>query len=163
MRKRRSLVLSALAATGLLIAHSCSNDSDSNYGNTNSNSSSYGQSAPAATQPAAVSSASLEFDVTNSGASSYVFNSDDLTDAEDPSLVLKRGETYTFNISTPGHPFYITTVQSTNIANAYDDGVTNNGTESGTIVFQVPSDAPDTLYYICEFHSSMSGEFTIED
>ena len=42
-------------------------------------------------------------------------------------------------------------------------GVTNNGAVSGTITFTVPTDAPNTLYYNCEFHGSMTGMITITD
>ena len=39
----------------------------------------------------------------------------------------------------------------------YSTGVTNNGTEVGTITFTVPTDAPDTLYYQCGVHDAMYG------
>jgi hypothetical protein len=39
--------------------------------------------------------------------------------------------------------------------------VTNNGVDVGTITFTVPFDAPATLYYICQFHSSMAGTITV--
>jgi hypothetical protein len=39
--------------------------------------------------------------------------------------------------------------------------VTNNGDDVGGITWTVPSGAPNTLYYICQFHSSMQGTFTI--
>jgi hypothetical protein len=34
---------------------------------------------------------------------------------------------------------------------------TGNGTQSGHIIVELPQDAPDNLYYACEFHSSMAG------
>ena len=42
-------------------------------------------------------------------------------------------------------------------------GVTNNGAATGTITFTVPSNAPDTLFYVCEFHASMTGQINIVD
>ena len=85
-----------------------------------------------------------------------------------------RGGTYTFNLdsSLAGHSFYLTTDNGTNfVANAYvgeyTTGVTgsrNNGsTGQTTLVFQVPQNAPDTLYYQCATHSSMRGALTIKD
>jgi plastocyanin len=153
--------LCAYATAILILLQSCSTDSNSNYEIDNSQSNEQRETSNSYSDD--VNTTSLEFDITNSGSSSYVFNSDDLKDVEDPDITLKRGVTYTFNIDAPGHPFYINTVQNTSVDNAYNKGVTNNGAASGTITFEVPSDAPDTLYYICEFHSSMTGVFTIED
>ncbi len=103
------------------------------------------------------------FNVTNQGASAYIFNGEDLTDAVNADFTLKRGETYEFVVNTPGHPFLIKSVQSTGTGNTYDAGVTNQGTAQGTITFTVPDTAPDTLFYNCEFHGSMTGTFTIID
>ena len=100
------------------------------------------------------------FNVTNAGATAYLFG---FTATQNPGLELKRGETYEFNVDTPGHPFLIKSVNSTGTGNSYNDGVTNNGTQDGTIIFTVPSDAPDTLFYNCEFHASMNGTITIID
>ena len=103
----------------------------------------------------------VNYNVTNTSSSSYVFNGGGLTNGSNPNLTLQRGKTYSFTMNTPGHPFLIKTVQTTGSASAYNNGVTNNGASSGVISFTVPSDAPNTLYYICEFHSSMTGMITI--
>ena len=66
-------------------------------------------------------------------------------------------------MSAPGHPFWIKTVQSIGTGDTYNDGVTNNGTASGTVTFTVPNDAPDTLFYVCEFHIPMTGTLNIVD
>lgn len=107
--------------------------------------------------------AQVSYNVTNSGASDYVFNGGGLTNASDPALTLSRGRTYTFSVNAPGHPFLIKTSQTTGSANTYNDGVANNGASNGTITFTVPANAPNTLYYICEFHASMTGTITITD
>lgn len=106
---------------------------------------------------------SINFDVTNTGTTAYVLNGGDLTNASNPDLTLTRGMTYTFTVNASGHPFFIKTVQGNTNANAYNSGVTNNGAENGTISFTVPMDAPDTLYYNCQFHSAMTGVLTIID
>jgi len=103
------------------------------------------------------------YDVVNNGATSYIFNGEGLTDASNPDFTFTRGETYVFNVTAAGHPFYINTAQGTGSSNAYSNGVTGNGTVDGTVTFEIPADAPDTLYYNCEFHGSMTGVINIID
>jgi collagen type VII alpha len=98
------------------------------------------------------------FSVTNSGASSYTINSQ-----SNPTLTLARGMTYYFDLDVLGHPFWIKTAQVTGTDSAYNEGVTNNGAQTGILTFTVPLDAPDTLYYICQFHGSMVGTLVIND
>lgn len=105
-----------------------------------------------------VSGTIYNYSVTNVGASAYSIGGQ-----SNPTLTLIRGATYNFAISATGHPFWIKFAQTTGTGNAYTSGVTNNGTQSGTISFTVPLDAPSTLYYICQFHSSMAGTFNIVD
>jgi hypothetical protein len=50
-----------------------------------------------------------------------------------------------------------------NSNNVYNTGITNNGTATGVLTFSVPSNAPSTLYYVCEFHSSMGGTINISN
>lgn len=104
---------------------------------------------------------SVNFDVTNTGATAYIFNGGGLSDASNPDISLERGKTYTFTVNASGHPFFIKTVQGNTNGDAYNAGVTGNGEEVGTVTFVVPTDAPDTLYYNCQFHSSMTGAFNI--
>jgi hypothetical protein len=103
----------------------------------------------------------VNYNVTNSGSSAYIFNGGGLSNANNPNLTLQRGKTYTFTLNTPGHPFLLKTTQTSGSANKYNNGVTNNGTSADVLTFTVPMDAPNTLYYICEFHSSMAGVLTI--
>ena len=101
---------------------------------------------------------SRTFTVTNSGASAYAIDG-----LNNPTLTLQRGGTYTFVINASGHPFWIKTAQVTGTGSAYNTGVINNGTQNGIITFTVPNDAPSTLYYICQIHSSMTGIINIID
>jgi plastocyanin len=96
------------------------------------------------------------FNVSNDGSSNYIINGE-----SDPTLTVVEGQTYTFVVNASGHPFYIKTVSSTGTGNAYNDGVTNNGTDNGTITFVVPYNAPSTLYYNCQFHASMAGTINV--
>ena len=99
-----------------------------------------------------------------SGTDHYTFTGKGLTGAvNDPTLTLTRGHTYIFENRSGGHPFYIkTSIANGGTNDAYNTGVTNNGGGNGTeIVFTVPHNAPDTLYYQCSSHSSMSGQLSI--
>jgi hypothetical protein len=85
---------------------------------------------------------------------------------KDPGLTLCRGNTYTFvldaSIAAPiAHPFYIKTTNTSTAVGAFTSGVTGNGNTSGNVVFTVPADAPDTLYYHCSVHAAMGGTLTI--
>lgn len=96
--------------------------------------------------------------VTNSGFTAYVIDG-----VSNPDLTFCRGSTYVFSVNATGHPFYIKTVQGIGTANAYDSGVTVNGTTVGDVTFAVPSDAPDTLFYDCSLHIAMTGTIHIVD
>ena len=109
------------------------------------------------------SDADKSFTVENSGSSAYIFTGGGLDNASNPDLTLKRGETYTFVMNTPGHPFLIKTDGTLGTGDTYDEGVTGNGQESGEITFEVPMDAPNVLFYICEFHAAMAGTINIVD
>jgi hypothetical protein len=103
------------------------------------------------------------FNVANNGSSDYTFGDDANhwfpTTENDPVLYLRRGETYNFVVTAGGsHPFEI---RVSNGGSAYNTGVTNNGTGSGTIVFKVPMSAPATLYYQCTNHSGMGNTINI--
>ena len=99
-----------------------------------------------------------------SGTNHYTFTGKGLTGAvNDPTLTLSRGHTYIFENRSGGHPFYIkTSIANGGTSDAYNTGVTNNGGGNGSeIIFTVPHDAPDLLYYQCSSHSSMNGQLKI--
>jgi hypothetical protein len=98
----------------------------------------------------------IEYTISNNGSLDYIIEG-----FNDPVMNLVRGFTYTFNINASGHPFWIKTAQVSGTGNAYNVGVTNNGTDVGTITFEVPLGAPDTLYYVCENHATMAGVFNV--
>jgi len=90
---------------------------------------------------------------------------------KNPILTLYRGNTYKFNVDAVGHPFWIMTEPykskvsvDGSTSTIFDTGVTNNGTDKGTVTFTVPtSGAPDTLYYQCGNHDAMYGILQIKD
>ena len=101
-----------------------------------------------------------------SGTNHYTFKGAGLlNEVSDPTLTLSRGHTYVFENrnSANAHPFYIkTSIANGGTNDQYSTGVTNNGGAGGTeIVFTVPHDAPDLLYYQCSSHSSMNGQLKI--
>ena len=79
-----------------------------------------------------------------------------------PSFTLTRGHTYYFDISSAGHPFWITTENSRSPLSPFP-GIENNGTDCSMLSFSVPLDAPEKLYYNCENHDNMSGTIMICD
>ena len=90
-----------------------------------------------------------------------------LDGSSNPSLELKRGYVYYFDATdstTNSHPLLLSTNSSGgNTSGEYTNGVTNSQTTNGTMTFQIPSEAPTTLYYVCGNHSGMVGEITISD
>jgi len=119
------------------------------------------------TLPTLVAPTTVTYNVANSGAGAYTFSGAAAGDNVNIGP-LYRGGTYTFNITAPGHPFYLTTDNGSNYASGtyfgeYTNGVTGSRADSGTITFTVPADAPDTLYYQCGNHSPMRGQITVKD
>ena len=103
-------------------------------------------------------SGGITLTVTNSGASAYAING-----ANNPTISFIRGHRYVINVNASGHPFWIQTVSGAySSGNVYNTGVTNNGAAVGTIIFEVPYNAPQ-LYYVCQYHSSMAGSITVSD
>jgi len=110
---------------------------------------------------------SVSYTVVNNASGGYTFSGS--AKGDNPNLgPFYRGGTYTVNINATGHPFYFTTDNGTNFASGtyfgeYTTGVTGSRTDSGTITFTVPANAPDTLYYQCGNHGVMRGEITVKD
>jgi hypothetical protein len=82
-----------------------------------------------------------------------------------PPLTVMTGQTYDFSVSNVAfHPFWIDETTGLGGTNSYPtgDALSDNGvTTNKTIKMNLPADAPDTLYYACGFHSSMTGTITV--
>ena len=79
-----------------------------------------------------------------------------------PGITVVRGYTYYFTVNASGHPFWLQTTSGVyDAGNTYSTGVTNGGDDVGLIEFTVAAGAPNTLYYICQNHSSMNGTITV--
>lgn len=87
----------------------------------------------------------------------YIFTPDGLT--PNPTLKLYRGQTYHFEVNSPGNPFTIKTVRDAGVTDYYvpSSGLSGNAVEVGTITFTVPSDAPDILYYVSLNDADLGG------
>lgn len=104
------------------------------------------------------------FTAENDSAAALVFQPDDrffLDSASNPTLYLRRGETYKFNLTSLTHPIYIKTAQSTGTGDQYTSGVTNNGQQAGVLTFTPPMNAPATLYYQASSSASITGTINI--
>jgi plastocyanin len=104
------------------------------------------------------------WDVTNNATSDYTFTRTSPTgtaSGNDISITAEVGDTLTFNVNASGHPFYIQTSAAPFNFNLLVPGITNNGTQSGTITWDLRDVDPGTYYYVCGIHPSMSGTITV--
>jgi hypothetical protein len=86
----------------------------------------------------------------------YIFTPNGLD--RNPVLTLFKGQTYNFEITSPGNPFSFKTHRSSGSSNRYTNiGLKNNTIETGTITFTVPHDAPSVLYYQSENDTDLGG------
>jgi hypothetical protein len=92
----------------------------------------------------------------------YVFTPDGAT--PNPTLKLYRGQTYTFEINSPGHPFSFKLSRSQGSTDRYNTpNISAYGVKQGTIVFSVPKDAPNIIYYQSEADQNVGGVIQIDD
>ena len=90
----------------------------------------------------------------------YLFTPNGFT--RNPVLKLYRGQTYTFEINSPGNPFSIKTARTPGQNDRYlVDTIDNYGVEVGTITFSVPLDAPTLLFYQSESDLQLGGAIQI--
>ena len=94
----------------------------------------------------------------NDGTNHYTFTGPGLNGTiNDPALTLVRGQKYIFHNRSSGHPFRIQSTPNGSAGVAYT-GVTNqDGSAPTDIIFDVPHDAPNTLFYQCTAHPDMGG------
>ncbi len=90
----------------------------------------------------------------------YVFYPNGLI--QNPSIQLYRGQTYRFEINSPGNPFSIKTKRIDGETYRYDiPEITGNAVEVGVIEFFVPMNSPDIIYYVSEADVNLGGVFQI--
>ena len=105
------------------------------------------------------------FDVSNGNSSVRSQENVLLIDnLETPEIPLARGHTYNFVVSLPSNiEFFISSNSpvSTSFDHEYLLGIQNSRVSNGTLVFNVPENAPDYLYYTTSSNSVTGGKFKI--
>jgi hypothetical protein len=91
----------------------------------------------------------------------YIFSSDELV--QNPTLIVYRGQTYTFEINTPRTPISIRTARTLDPEFNYDIGVSAQGVEAGKIIFEVDANTPEVLYYVADNDINISGLIQVRD
>ena len=100
-----------------------------------------------------------KWDLGADGSTHYLFTGPaGLSSTADPVIYLARGQNYEFVNNMGAHPFEI---RSSNGGSAFSTGVTNNAVSNGTLRFEVPFSAPNSLYYQCTSHAGMGGTIVI--
>lgn len=101
---------------------------------------------------------SVDYYVTNSGAGGYLING-----VLNGTIDFIKGKRYRIFVNATNHPFWIQTVPGGySLANLYSSGITNAGADNGSIIVELPQDAPNNLYYACQYHPSMSGSISVQ-
>ena len=97
------------------------------------------------------------------GSDDYTFVGSGMTfTRHDPTLYVARGSIVEFVNNMGAHPLRIQLQYQNTGGTAYTDGVTVTGSASqGVTRFEVPHDAPNTVYYQCTAHSGMAGTITV--
>jgi collagen type VII alpha len=101
----------------------------------------------------------------------FNYSVDGFADTTYPTLTLVRGQLYYFNLTniTNSHPLALRLASGSTSAvpgttgNNPTSGVYGGGTTPTIVTYQVPFDAPSTIYYQCVFHSGMIGSINIVD
>lgn len=97
----------------------------------------------------------------NGNSNEYIFTPDGLS--PNPTLKLYRGQTYTFDINSPGNPFTIRTARSLLSADQYAIGITNNNITNGTVTLVLDKYSPGILYYQSAADINLGGTIQIFD
>jgi hypothetical protein len=105
-----------------------------------------------------LSEPAVDYYITNSGSGSYTVNG-----VANGLITFERGKKYRIHMNASGHPFWIQTVSGAySSGNVYSTGITNGGEDVGYILVELPQNAPDNLYYACQYHSSMAGSISVQ-
>ncbi len=100
----------------------------------------------------------VDYYITDSGAGTYLVNG-----VSNGGINFVKGKKYRIIVNAVGHPFRIQTVSGGySLADSYTTGITNPGTDKGSILVELPQNAPDNLYYACEFHPTMNGTISVQ-
>lgn len=100
-----------------------------------------------------VSDQPVDYTIKNDGSGGYLVNG-----VLNGNMYFVKGKSYIIKVDATGHPFWIQTVSGGySQSDVYSTGVTNNGEDNGIIIFNYSISGPSSLYYACEYHSTMKG------
>ena len=103
--------------------------------------------------------------VNNNGSSTYNISGNDRDGrvlGENSQVTVTKGDTLKFIANSSGHPFWVKTDESVGTGNSVTTGISNNGTDSGTITWDTTNITDGTYYYNCENHATMGGSIIVE-
>ena len=101
--------------------------------------------------------------VGNAGSGAYTLSGTDKlgsVSGNNQTVTMDVGDTITFAVSAPGHPFYLKTANSTGTGNVVSPAATGQGATSGNVVWEPTS--PGTYHYNCQFHGAMHGLIVVQ-
>ena len=104
--------------------------------------------------------------VNNNASGSYNISGDDRDGrvlGENSPITLTKGDILLLEVNASGHPLWVKAEQSIGSGNPVTTGITNNGTDSGTITWDTTSVTAGTYYYNCQNHATMNGQIIVED
>lgn len=112
-------------------------------------------------------SAVTRLEVTNNGASAYLFNNQ--YSGNNPTLFAIAGTTIAFNLNVTGHPFlirysganYDTGLIHVSTTGVISTGASAQGKTSGTLYWQIPANISGEYGYLCAVHGAMNGIITV--
>jgi plastocyanin len=107
-------------------------------------------------------------DVTNNGASAYLFNNQ--YSGNNPTIYAISGTTIAFNLNVLGHPFLIrqsganfdTGLIHVSTTGTVSTGTSAQGQTSGTLYWQIPQASAGAFAYQCSIHGGMVGVITVK-
>ena len=101
-------------------------------------------------------------------SSNYILSGTDRNGSvsgNDPTVTVTAGDTINFNISAPGHPFYIKTVYVGGSGSQVSTGTISGtqGTTNSTLSWNTSGVSAGTYYYVCSPHASfgMGGSIVV--
>jgi plastocyanin len=112
-----------------------------------------------------IPSENYSVNINPSGAGSYNLSGNDRDGklfGQNGDVTVMKGDELSFVVNATGHPVWIKSTKTVGTANSITSDITNNGTQSGSIVWDTSSVTPGTYYYNCENHDTMSGNIIVE-
>ena len=106
----------------------------------------------------------VNYEIGYESTTAYKFTGPGLDGTElNPTLYFIRGQKYIFSNTLGAHPFQLQLVAGTG-ESPYTDGVTGDQPiDLTSFEWEVPMDAPSTIFYQCTAHAAMAGSIKVLD